>query len=89
MRILARSGERQELSAAVGMQRGTFVVDVHNFSIFHGGKTLGIKTVSCIVMTIYKAHTEHSNRSVEPEIGLVLLIPYQLSVNASLENMYE
>jgi hypothetical protein len=57
MRILARTGVSKDLSAAVCMQRDTFVVDIHNFSIFHGGKTLGVKTASCMAMTIYKAHT--------------------------------
>ncbi len=72
------------------------MVDIHNFSVFHGEKKpLGIKgTVSCMQMTIYNAHTELSNcfdgkiptRPLAPEIGLVLLLPSaQISLRFSGE----
>ncbi len=97
MRILGTTGERQELPASLCMQRGTFDI-CGGYSPYSSmaKKTLGIKgTVSCMQMTIYNAHTELSNcfdgkiptRALSPEIGLVLLLPYQLSVNASLENI--
>ncbi len=86
MRILARNGERQELSAVLCLQKDTFVVvDIYKFSIFMEKKHFESKEQSHVCKWRFTRHTQNTVTGLWSQ--RLLLLPSVISQRFSGEHV--